>query len=121
MLASYGQTVVGLVDGGFCRFHFRSCSVNSMIGLRSLNKTRHRYFLFSILRVSHLSHAASKTPSFQDIGVNEFVIEGMNRAFPHIKNPTPTQEQFISTILSGKDVLIQDKTGTGKYVVSCKV
>ncbi|PVG04792.1 P-loop containing nucleoside triphosphate hydrolase protein [Serendipita vermifera] len=87
-----------------------------MIGLRSLNKTRQSHFLLFHLRVSQFSHGApsNNEPSFEDIGVNEYVIRGMNKAFPHIKTPTPTQEKFIPTILSGKDVLIQDKTGTGK-------
>ena len=36
--------------------------------------------------------------------------------FPHIAKPTKTQARLIPAILSGKDVLLKDHTGTGKYV-----
>jgi superfamily II DNA/RNA helicase len=52
--------------------------------------------------------------TFESLGVDEFVVRGLKRAFPHIVGPTPMQKEFIPAVMSGKDVLLQDRTGTGK-------
>ena len=36
--------------------------------------------------------------------------------FPHVAKPMKTQARLIPAILSGKDVLLKDHTGTGKCV-----
>ncbi|EJF66965.1 P-loop containing nucleoside triphosphate hydrolase protein [Dichomitus squalens LYAD-421 SS1] len=38
----------------------------------------------------------------------------MQIAFPSVKQPTPVQRRLIHAVLSGKDVLLKDKTGSGK-------
>ena len=57
---------------------------------------------------------ANSLGAFESLGVDEFVVRGLKRAFPHITGPTPMQKEFIPAIMSGKDVLLQDRTGTGK-------
>jgi superfamily II DNA/RNA helicase len=52
--------------------------------------------------------------TFESLGVDEFVVRGLKRAFPHITGPTSMQKEFIPAVMSGKDVLLQDRTGTGK-------
>lgn len=52
--------------------------------------------------------------TFESLGVDEFVVRGVKRAFPHINGPTIMQKEFIPAIMSGKDILLQDQTGTGK-------
>jgi len=50
--------------------------------------------------------------SFADLGLNEQILKGIDKAgFVH---PTHIQSQLIPPIMSGKDVLGQAKTGTGK-------
>ncbi|KZT30608.1 P-loop containing nucleoside triphosphate hydrolase protein [Neolentinus lepideus HHB14362 ss-1] len=52
--------------------------------------------------------------TFEDIGIHPIVVESLRRAFPNVQNPTDTQCDFIPQVLSGKDVLLKDDTGTGK-------
>lgn len=54
--------------------------------------------------------------SFHQTGLNEAVARAVRKAFPNVQQPTLTQAEFIPTILQGRDVLLHDKTGTGKYV-----
>lgn len=84
--------------------------ISQSFPLRQLFLSRARCFLC----VRYSSTQAGQPPTFESIGVDEFVTHGLEKAFPHVKIPTPTQEQFIPAILSGKDVLLQDRTGTGK-------
>lgn len=57
---------------------------------------------------------ATGAKTFESLGVNDFVLRGVQRTFPHVKSPTPVQAQFIPAVISGKDVLLKDRTGTGK-------
>jgi superfamily II DNA/RNA helicase len=52
--------------------------------------------------------------SFEELGVDHYVLKGVRRAFPHVETPTPLQSNFIPAVLEGRDVLIKDNTGTGK-------
>ena len=54
--------------------------------------------------------------SWKRLGVPASVAATIRSVFPHIVKPTKTQAQLIPAILSGKDVLLKDHTGTGKYV-----
>lgn len=49
---------------------------------------------------------------FADLGLNEWVLKGITEA--GFEFPTAIQAKLIPTIISGKDVLGQAKTGTGK-------
>ena len=54
--------------------------------------------------------------SWKKLGVPASVAATLRSVFPHIAKPTKTQARLIPAILSGKDVLLKDHTGTGKYV-----
>jgi hypothetical protein len=58
--------------------------------------------------------ASNALETFESLGVDEYVVRGLKRAFPHITSPTSMQKEFIPAIMSGNDVLLQDRTGTGK-------
>ncbi|KAG5647626.1 hypothetical protein DXG03_008979 [Asterophora parasitica] len=58
--------------------------------------------------------ATLKPASFDDLGLHPPIIASLNAAFPNVKVPTETQAKFIPAILSGKDVLLKDETGSGK-------
>jgi superfamily II DNA/RNA helicase len=57
---------------------------------------------------------ANAVETFESLGVDKFVVRGLKRAFPHISSPTLMQKEFIPAVMSGNDVLLQDRTGTGK-------
>lgn len=50
--------------------------------------------------------------NFKDLGINESTIQILNQL--GITTPTPIQEQSIEIIKSGKDVIAEAQTGTGK-------
>lgn len=56
------------------------------------------------------SFAIDKT--FGDLGLNEDVLEGIEKA--GFKHPTHIQAQLVPIAITGKDILGQAKTGTGK-------
>lgn len=55
-------------------------------------------------------------PTFESIGIRAPIASAMRAAFPDIQYPTKAQNDFIPAVLSGRDVLLKDDTGTGKYV-----
>jgi superfamily II DNA/RNA helicase len=80
---------------------------------------RHRLFVSTLPRYKlyHALHGRQKdkpTLSFEELGVDHYVLKGVQRAFPHVETPTPLQSNFIPAVLEGRDVLIKDNTGTGK-------
>jgi superfamily II DNA/RNA helicase len=76
--------------------------------------------LNAIVRLLHVSrrlgdeHTSNSLETFESLGVDKHVVRGLKRAFPHITSPTFMQKEFIPAIMSGKDVLLQDRAGTGK-------
>ena len=54
--------------------------------------------------------------SWKRLGVPASLAAALRSIFPHIAKPTKIQAQLIPAILSGKDVLLKDHTGTGKCV-----
>ena len=81
---------------------------------------RRRLFVSTLPRYNlcHALHTgrrkAEPTLSFEELGVDHYVLKGVQRAFPHVETPTPLQSKFIPAVLEGRDVLIKDNTGTGK-------
>jgi hypothetical protein len=61
---------------------------------------------------AHLSDPGTVT--FEDAGVRQPVVQALQAAFPNVRLPTESQCEFIPLILSGRDVLLKDATGTGK-------
>ncbi|KAF5384794.1 hypothetical protein D9615_001424 [Tricholomella constricta] len=57
---------------------------------------------------------ATTKATFDDLGLHPPIIASLHAAFPNVKSPTETQAKFIPAILSGKDVLLKDETGSGK-------
>lgn len=57
---------------------------------------------------------ARRDLTFEDIGVHPIIVKALQAAFPKVRNPTQIQSEFVPAILSGKDVLLKDDTGTGK-------
>ena len=58
--------------------------------------------------------ALPKQLVFEALGVSQPVANALREAFPNVQVPTITQTEFIPAILNGKDVLLKDKTGSGK-------
>jgi superfamily II DNA/RNA helicase len=52
--------------------------------------------------------------TFDDLGLHPPILMALRAAFPNVQYPTAAQEEFIPAILSGKDVLLKDATGSGK-------
>ncbi|KAL4241762.1 P-loop containing nucleoside triphosphate hydrolase [Abortiporus biennis] len=59
-------------------------------------------------------HSEAKTKTFEDIGLKPSIANAVLEAFPDITHPTEAQSSFIPAILNKKDVLLKDKTGSGK-------
>lgn len=52
--------------------------------------------------------------SFTAMGLEATFVKALQKAFPNVQEPTVVQEKLIPEILSGKDILLKDATGTGK-------
>ena len=64
--------------------------------------------------------SAPHTPgeyNFEQLHLQRDIVKALHLAYPSVQHPTPVQRRFIHAILSGKDVLLRDKTGTGKCVI----
>lgn len=72
--------------------------------------TRNHYRAFT---TSTSSNSESET-SFRDIGVRRPLARAVEKAFTAVTKPTAAQTRFIPEILSGKDVLLHDRMGSGK-------
>ena len=55
--------------------------------------------------------------SFRSIGLEPNLVNALQKAFPDVKRPTVVQEKLIKEIIfGGRDILLKDDTGSGKYV-----
>ncbi|KAJ3935450.1 MAG: P-loop containing nucleoside triphosphate hydrolase protein [Lentinula lateritia] len=52
--------------------------------------------------------------SFEDAGLRPSLAQAVYTAFPNVKSPTEIQSTLISSVLEGKDIILQDETGSGK-------
>jgi hypothetical protein len=52
--------------------------------------------------------------TFEAAGVRSNVVDSLKAAFPQIQHPTEMQTRLIKATVSGQDVLLKDRTGTGK-------
>ena len=60
------------------------------------------------------SRRNSTKPTFEAAGVRPNVVVSLKAAFPQIQHPTEMQTQLIKATMSGFDILLKDRTGTGK-------
>ncbi|TDL28719.1 P-loop containing nucleoside triphosphate hydrolase protein [Rickenella mellea] len=51
---------------------------------------------------------------FRELGLKAPLVDALRKSFPNVKQPTRSQVQFTPLILAGRDVVLHDKTGTGK-------
>ncbi|KLO09330.1 P-loop containing nucleoside triphosphate hydrolase protein [Schizopora paradoxa] len=73
----------------------------------------------TLYKQQDLNVANSRIPTvkafgFRELGIHDVVSRSLEKAYPNIRRPTLAQAEFIPAILDGKDVLLQDATGTGK-------
>lgn len=76
----------------------------------------------ALAKAAFLSHSSgtskttdpAKVTTFEKLGLHPPIVASLRAAFPNVKTPTETQAQFIPAILTGKDVLLKDETGSGK-------
>ncbi|KAJ3515283.1 hypothetical protein NLJ89_g1871 [Agrocybe chaxingu] len=54
--------------------------------------------------------------SFRTLGFDPQFMKALQTAFPNVKRATAVQEKLIPEILGGRDILLKDDTGSGKYV-----
>jgi hypothetical protein len=54
--------------------------------------------------------------SFRSVGIEPSLLKALRKAFPHVQRPTTVQARLITEILGGRDILLKDDTGSGKYV-----
>lgn len=76
-------------------------------------------FLSSNASIHSSAPYVGPKPTFESAGIRAPIASALRAAFPNVQHPTQTQGQFIPAVLSGKDVLLKDGTGTGKYVFFC--
>lgn len=62
----------------------------------------------------HDAESLEPLADFAMLGVRRSVRLALHEAFPNIRTPTACQTAFIPAILSRKDVILKDWTGTGK-------
>ncbi|KAF9076170.1 P-loop containing nucleoside triphosphate hydrolase protein [Rhodocollybia butyracea] len=88
----------------------------------SLLTFRTRYCWTRSFKTRLFSHVAeqnsptySRRPSsFEDTGLRAPLVKAVHAAFPNVKAPTEIQSTLISNALKGKDIILQDETGSGK-------
>ncbi|KAJ7092613.1 P-loop containing nucleoside triphosphate hydrolase protein [Mycena epipterygia] len=52
--------------------------------------------------------------SFGALGLHPPIVSALRTAFPNIKHPTKIQAVLIPAVLDGRDIFLQDQTGSGK-------
>ncbi|KAJ4486005.1 P-loop containing nucleoside triphosphate hydrolase protein [Lentinula aciculospora] len=57
---------------------------------------------------------SKSVPSFEDAGLRPLLAQAVNTAFPNIVSPTELQSTLIRNVSEGKDIILQDETGSGK-------
>lgn len=63
------------------------------------------------------SHPKKPVFTFEDAGLRPALAKAIYTAFPNVKTATEIQSTLISSVMKGKDIILQDETGSGKYVL----
>ncbi|KAM6498394.1 P-loop containing nucleoside triphosphate hydrolase protein [Amanita muscaria] len=83
--------------------------------IRIASKCTQRFAHASSLAAADVLHAPlQNSVSFEELGLHPPIVTALRRAFRNVIHPTESQAQFIPAVLSGKDVLLRDLTGSGK-------
>jgi len=92
---------------------------SSRPSLQSSTVTRIHPPILQFQRTTSTLTAEENGPSFSDksfrlIGLEPNLVQALHKAFPNIKRPTKVQESLVTEILGGRDILLKDRTGSGK-------
>jgi len=87
--------------------------------LRSLQSSTVAHVQPPILQFQRTTSTEENGPPFSDksfrlIGLEPNLVEALRKAFPNIKRPTKVQESLVTEMLGGRDILLRDRTGSGK-------
>ncbi|KIK70874.1 hypothetical protein GYMLUDRAFT_147826 [Collybiopsis luxurians FD-317 M1] len=63
---------------------------------------------------NHLYSPLKSSPTFEDAGLRPALAKAVHAAFPNVNGPTEIQSTLISNVMKGKDIILQDETGSGK-------
>ena len=85
-----------------------------LIQLRHYNKIGQVINTKETTRFSYTPKDTKTSETFANLGVSPSICRGLREAYPNVTHPTALQTQFIPAVLSGKDVLLKDFTGSGK-------
>jgi superfamily II DNA/RNA helicase len=100
--------------------------MNSFLGIRRQSTRRLQWWKLTTARrmsrsaeahadaIAMQSAQPGKRITFDDLGLHPPILASLRAAFPNVQYPTEAQEKFIPAILSGRDVLLKDATGSGK-------
>ena len=95
---------------GFCRQNARHIQWWNLTAARRMSRTAKAH----AVAVAKQSIQPSKQITFDDLGLYPPIVASLRAAFPNVQYPTEAQSKFIPAVLSGKDVLLRDATGSGK-------
>jgi hypothetical protein len=83
-------------------------------GIRGMSSTYEAYAESLAKRKLAEEGSGERRLSFTAMGMDATFVKALQKAFPNVQEPTVVQEKLIPEILSGKDILLKDATGTGK-------
>lgn len=83
-------------------------------GMRAMSSTYEAYAEALARRKPAEEGLGERRLSFAALGFEPTFVTALQKAFPNVQEPTAVQEKLIPEILSGKDILLKDGTGTGK-------
>ena len=93
-------------------FGRRACK--QLWGIRYMSSTYEAYAESLARRKEAEEGSKERQLSFAALGLDARFIKALHSAFPNVQEPTAVQAKLIPEILSGKDILLKDATGTGK-------
>ena len=107
-MASYSRSLTLLVP------RCSHTSVSNTLRLYNRHRLIPRRYASQAAAIQSTSEVSA--PSFTDLGVSPSLVQALKKTFPNVQIPTKSQRKFIPAVLSGRDVFLQNDTGTGKCV-----
>ena len=90
----------------------RSINTRAICTILNGNKSSSRHH-YRALTTSSPNNSEEEI-GFRELGIQRAIARAAEKAFITVTSPTAAQKRFIPEILSGKDVLIHDRMGSGK-------